>query len=91
MKFPLWARLQRLNSKSNNNKTKEKKVYLISGSKKIGGFIVTRKGLLYPSKIGNILEDTYQLCNYELEQGEFVKYKGDYIVGRISQMMELLN
>lgn len=56
--------------------TSEKKVYLISGSKKTGGVIVTRKGLLYPSKIGNILKDTPKLCEYELKEGEFVKYKG---------------
>ncbi|MDS0527104.1 hypothetical protein NNC19_15540 [Clostridium sp. SHJSY1] len=56
--------------------TSEKKVYLISGSKKTGGFIVTRKGLLYPSKIGNILKDTPKLCEYELKEGQFIKYKG---------------
>lgn len=56
--------------------TSEGKVYLISGSKKTGGFIVTRKGLLYGSKIGHILKDTPMLCNYELPQGQFVKYKG---------------
>ncbi len=56
--------------------TSEKKVYLISGSKKTGGFIVTRKGLLYPSKIGNILKDTPELCDYRLLEGQFVRYKG---------------
>ena len=56
--------------------TSEKKVYLISGSKKTGGFIVTRKGLLYSSKIGNILKDNPDLCNYSLEEGKFIKYKG---------------
>ncbi|WP_032122485.1 hypothetical protein [Clostridium amazonitimonense] len=56
--------------------TSEGKIFLISGSKKTGGFVVTRKGLLYDSKIGNILKDTAKLCNYELAQGEFVKYKG---------------
>lgn len=61
---------------SEYNITSEKKIYLISGSKKTGGFVVTRKGLLYPSKIGNILKDTPELCEYELEQGQFVKYKG---------------
>lgn len=54
----------------------EGKVILISGSKKTGGFIVTRKGLLYASKIGNILRDTPALCDYTLNEGEFVKYKG---------------
>lgn len=35
--------------------TSEGRVFLISGSKKTGGFVVSRKGLLYNSKIGNIL------------------------------------
>lgn len=56
--------------------TSEEKVYLISGSKSTGGFVVTRKGLLYPSKIGNILKDTPKLYNYKLQPGEFIKYKG---------------
>ena len=56
--------------------TSEGKVYLISGSKKTGGFIVTRKGLLYPSKIGNILKDSPELCEYKLGEGQFIKYKG---------------
>ena len=34
--------------------TREGKIYLITGSKTSGGFVVTRKGLL-PSKIGGIL------------------------------------
>lgn len=66
--------------------TSEKKVYLISGSKKTGGFVVTRKGLLYPSKIGNILKDTPPLCNYELEKFEFVKYSV-----RIINFMDLMS
>lgn len=56
--------------------TSEKKVYLFSGSKSTGGFCVTRKGLLYYSKIGNILSDTPTLCDYQMPEGEFVKYKG---------------
>ena len=56
----------------------EKKVYLISGSKTTGGFIVTRRGLLYDSKIGNILKDTVELAEYKIPPGEFVKYKGRY-------------
>lgn len=58
------------------NITSESKVYLFTGSKSTGGFCVTRKGLLYPSKIGNILKETPVLCDYELSEGEFVKYKG---------------
>jgi len=56
--------------------TKEGKVYLISGSKQTGGFVVTKKGLLYDSKIGNILKDNEQLCSYKIASGEFIKYKG---------------
>lgn len=56
--------------------TSENKVILITGSKKTGGFVVTRKGLLYDSKIGNILKDTPKLCEYEMPEGEFVQYKG---------------
>lgn len=53
----------------------EGRVYLISGSKKTGGFVVTRKGLLFDSKIGNILNDNPALCEYALPEGTFVKYK----------------
>jgi len=34
--------------------TSEGKIYLITGSKKTGGFCVTRKGLFAPSKLGRI-------------------------------------
>ena len=34
----------------------EGKVYLFTGSKITGGFCVTRKGLLHPSKLGHILD-----------------------------------
>ena len=39
---------------------------------------MTRKGLLYPSKIGNILKDTPALLNYALREGELVPYKGRF-------------
>ena len=58
--------------------TAEGKIYLFTGSKSTGGFCVTRKGLLYPSKIGNILQDTPALLHYELQEGEFVPYKGRF-------------
>lgn len=54
----------------------EGRVYLFSGSKSTGGFCVTRRGLLLPSKIGCILTDRPALREYLLEQGEFVRYKG---------------
>ena len=54
----------------------EGKIYLITGSKKTGGFCVTRKGLLGPSKLGHILNDNPQLRDYASKEGEFIKYKG---------------
>ncbi len=56
--------------------TVEGKVYLFTGSKSTGGFCVTRKGLLKPSKLGHILTDTPELKEYTAEQGAFIKYKG---------------
>lgn len=56
--------------------TKEGKVYLFTGSKITGGFCVTRKGLLEPSKLGHILTDNPALQNYYSAEGEFIKYKG---------------
>ena len=58
------------------NATVEGKVYLFTGSKVTGGFCVTRKGLLEPSKLGHILTDNPALHNYQTAEGEFVKYKG---------------
>ena len=54
----------------------EGKVYLFTGSKVTGGFCVTRKGLLEPSKLGHILTDNPNLKNYQTAEGEFIKYKG---------------
>lgn len=56
--------------------TTEGKVYLFTGSKVTGGFCVTRKGLLESSKLGHILTDNPDLLNYQIPEGEFVKYKG---------------
>ncbi len=58
------------------NITSEGKIYLFTGSKSTGGFCVTRKGLLEPSKLGHILYDNPELCDYTSLQGSFVKYKG---------------
>ncbi len=58
------------------NATAEGKVYLFTGSKVTGGFCVTRKGLLEPSKLGLILTDNPALQNYQTAEGKFVKYKG---------------
>ena len=54
----------------------EGRVYLFTGSKTTGGFCVTRKGLLNPSKIGHILKDNPDLCNYTALEGAFTAYKG---------------
>lgn len=58
------------------NAASEGKVYLVTGSKVTGGFCVTRKGLLEPSKLGHILTDNPALRYYQTEEGEFIKYKG---------------
>ena len=58
------------------NATAAGKVYLFTGSKVTGGFCVTRKGLLEPSKLGHILTDNPTLQNYQTAEGAFVKYKG---------------
>ncbi len=58
------------------NVISEGKVYLFTESKVTGGFCVTRKELLEPSKLGNILTDNPALQNYQTAEGEFIKYKG---------------
>lgn len=58
------------------NATAEGKVYLFTGSKITGGFCVTRRGLLEPSKLGHILTDNPALQNYQTTEGGFIKYKG---------------
>lgn len=54
----------------------EGKVFLFTGSKVTGGFCVTRRGLLLPSKLGHILTETPKLLNYEAPAGTFLPYKG---------------
>ncbi len=54
----------------------EGRAYLFTGAKSTGGFCVTRKGLLLPSLIGNILLDNPTLCDYTRSEGEFAAYKG---------------
>ena len=58
------------------NITAEGKIYLFTGSKSTGGFCVTRKGLLAPSKLGHILTEMPELNDYTAQQGAFIKYKG---------------
>ncbi len=57
---------------------KEGKVILLSGSKSTGGFCVTRKGLLENSRLSHILSENPALSSYEINEGEFIKYKGRY-------------
>lgn len=81
--------------------TSEKRVYLFAGSKITGGFCVTRKGLLEPSKLGHILTENSDLQSYASQYGEFIKYKGRHYcwadiseAGQIiltNEMMEFLN
>ena len=49
----------------------EGKVYLFTGSKVTGGFCVTRRGLLLPSKLGHILTEIPALLNYGAPEGRF--------------------
>lgn len=69
----------------------EGKVYLFTGSKITGGFCVTRKGLLLPSKLGHILTEMPVLLNYEVPEGTFVPYKGrSYCWITISETGEII-
>ncbi len=56
--------------------TDDGRVYLFTGSKITGGFCVTRKGLLEPSKLGHILTETPALSAYTSKPGEFIRYEG---------------
>lgn len=52
------------------------KIIIFTGSKITGGFCVTTKNLLMNSKLKHILDDCTALSRYELEEGEFIRYKG---------------
>ena len=54
----------------------EGRVYLFTGSRSTGGFCVTRRGLLGPSRLGHILSDLPDLGAYRTEPGGFSRYKG---------------
>ena len=69
----------------------EGKVYLFSGSKSTGGFCVTRKGLLEPSKLGHILSDLPELRHYTSASNSFIRYKGrSYTWTEISEDGEIV-
>lgn len=68
----------------------EGKVYLFTGSRITGGFCVTRKGLLLPSKLGHILTETPELLRYEAPAEAFIPYKGrSYCWVEISEAGEI--
>lgn len=83
------------------NAVTEGKVYLFTGSKVTGGFCVTRKGLLEPSRLGHILTDNPTLQNYQTTEGEFIPYKGrsycwvniseDGVISLNQQILDFLN
>lgn len=56
--------------------TADKRIYLFTGSKSTGGFCVTRKGLLAPSRLGHILTENPDLLDYTSKSGAFIRYKG---------------
>lgn len=56
----------------------EGRVYLFTGSRSTGGFCVTRRGLLLPSKLGHILRETPALLRCEVRAGAFLPYKGRF-------------
>lgn len=56
----------------------ENKIIIFIGSKVTGGFCVTTKKLLLDSKLEHILKDCITLSNYELKEGDFIKYKGRF-------------
>ena len=66
----------------------EGKVYLFTGSRITGGFCVTRKGLLLPSKLGHILTETPELLRYEAPPAHLFPTKGAHTAGWKSQRRE---
>ncbi len=56
--------------------TEEGQVILFTGSKSTGGFCVTRRGLLLPSKLGHILTDCSGLGDGSLPPARLLAYKG---------------
>lgn len=66
------------------------RVYLFTGSRSTGGFCVTRRELLEPSKLGHILRDLPELRQYAAEPGAFLPYKErSYCWVELSAAMEL--
>lgn len=55
---------------------REDRVYIFTGAKATGGFCVTRRGLLAPSKLGHILRENPALDGFALPAGRLISYKG---------------
>lgn len=55
---------------------REGRVYLLTGSPQTGGFVVTRRGLLLRSHVGNVLWDRPELNEYAGPPGAFQPVKG---------------
>lgn len=53
----------------------EGRAYLFTASESAGGFCVTRRGLLEPSKLGHILAENPALRDYQIPEGEFIQFK----------------
>jgi hypothetical protein len=54
----------------------EKRVIIISGSKRTGGFCVSRKGLLEQSALKDLFVVHPELISNGIQEGTFIKYKG---------------
>ena len=55
---------------------KEKQVIIISGSKRTGGFCISRKGLLEKSALKDLFVVHPELIRNGIQEGTFIKYKG---------------
>lgn len=58
------------------NAIQDGKVIIFTGSKITGGFCITTYSLLMDSKLRHILKECPMLKEYQLSEGEFIKYKG---------------
>ncbi|EHL18536.1 hypothetical protein HMPREF9630_00261 [Peptoanaerobacter stomatis] len=54
----------------------ENHIYIVSGSKRTGGFCVMTEPLLSHSKLKNVLEENPSLADRSLREGELITYKG---------------
>jgi len=54
----------------------EQYIYIVSGSKQMGGFCVMSEPLLSRSKLNHILKENPRLADRTLKEGELISYKG---------------